>query len=135
MHHYENGFEKIFGTSDIYDENNISLDNTKNWVFQNGFNKGDIIFVVGAENVKVGDVIIFNGGARYPLIHRVVSAGETYGTKGDNYKSNPTQLSVEEEIQPNQIMGKALFKIPHIGWAKLIFFELSKSPNDRGLCN
>lgn len=134
MHHYDSGFEKIFETSDVYRNNNITLEETENWVFQNGFNKGDVIFVVGAEKIKAGDVIIFNGGARYPLIHRVVSADEEYATKGDNYKTNPTQLSVEKEISKDQILGKALFRIPHIGWAKLIFFEFRKSPNERGLC-
>lgn len=134
MYHHEDGFEKIL-ENDIYEENNISLKDTENWIFQNGFSKGDIIFVIGAKNIEVGDVIIFEAGTKYPLIHRVISANEIYSTKGDNYLTNPGQLSVEEEIFEEQIIGKALFKIPYIGWMKLIFFEFERPVNERGICS
>ncbi|MDP2947530.1 MAG: hypothetical protein Q8N88_05440 [Nanoarchaeota archaeon] len=134
MHHYENGFEKIFETSEVYAKNNISLKDTGNWIFQDGFNKGDIIFVVGADNIEVGDVIIFEAGARYPLIHRIVNIDENYQTKGDNYMTNSKQLSVEKKISENQVLGKALFRIPYAGWIKLIFFEFGRSSNERGFC-
>lgn len=135
MHHYENGFDKIFSTSNVYVNNNISESQTGNWVFQDGFNKGDIIFVVGAKNVNVGDVIIFNGGAAYPIIHRVVSADDDYyATKGDNYVTNSRQLPVEQKISEDRILGKALFRIPYVGWIKLIFYEFSRSANERGFC-
>ncbi len=133
MHHHENGFEKTF-TSPIYEEKGITLEDTKNWIFQNGFTKGDVIFVVGPKNIEVGDVIIFDGEAVHPLIHRVISVGETYSTKGDNYKTNENQLASEKKISEDQIIGKALFKVPTIGWAKLIFFEGGRSPGNRGLC-
>lgn len=134
MYHHEDGFENTF-ESNIYERNDISLSDTENWIFQNGFNKGDVIFVVGAKNVEVGDVIIFNGGAQHPLIHRVIRADETYSTKGDNYKTNSQQLSSEKKISEDQLIGKALFKVPFIGWAKLIFFEAGRDENNKGLCN
>jgi hypothetical protein len=135
MHHYENGFGKIFAAGNVYSENNISQSDTKNWVFQDGFNKGDIIFVTAADNIKVGDVIIFNAGAQYPLIHRVVKIDESvYSTKGDNYLTNSKQLSVEKQISKNQIVGKAVFRIPYAGWVKLIFYEFSRPANERGFC-
>ncbi len=133
MHHHENGFEKTF-TSPIYEGLGLFLENTTNWPFQNGFSKGDVIFVVGADDVELGDVIIFNGGSRYPLIHRVVSVGETYSTKGDNYKTNSDQLLVEKRIEKDQIVGKALLKVPAVGWLKLIFFEGSRPASERGFC-
>jgi len=133
MYHHENGFERTF-QSDIYEDNGISLEDTENWIFQNGFNKGDVIFVVGAKNIEVGDVIIFNGGSLHPLIHRVVRAKETYSTKGDNYLTNSNQLPSEKRISEEQIIGKALFRVPAVGWAKLIFFEISRKPDSRGLC-
>lgn len=133
MYHHEDGFEKTF-SSPIYAGLSIDLDNTTNWPFQNGFSKGDVIFVVGADNIKVGDVIIFNAGSRYPLIHRVVSAGETYSTKGDNYKTNSDQLIFEKGIEQNQIVGKALLKIPAIGWLKLVFYEWTRRPGEKGFC-
>ncbi len=133
MYHHEDGFEKTF-ESDVYENYGISLGETGNWIFQNGFSKGDVIFVVGAKNIEVGDVIIFNGGATHPLIHRVVEVDETYATKGDNYRTNYNQLSSEKKISEDQLIGKALFKIPYIGWAKLIFFEAGRTSSQRGLC-
>lgn len=134
MYHHEEGFELSF-SSQIYEKNGISIDDTKNWIFQDGFNKGDVIFVVGPKNIEVGDVIIFNGGARNPLIHRVISIENgIYSTKGDNYLTNAGQLPSEVRIREEQIIGKALFRVPLVGWAKLIFYEYSRLPNERGFC-
>jgi signal peptidase I len=135
MYHFENGFEKIFTENSLYRNKLINLEDTDSWDFQNGFSKGDVIFVVGAGDIEVGDVIIFNGGSRYPLIHRVISAGKTYGTKGDNYKTNSNQLPIEKTINDEAVVGRALFKIPTIGWVKLIFFESSRNNWDRGFCS
>lgn len=137
MYHQANGFGNTF-TSDIYEDYGLSLDDTIGWDFQNGLNKGDVIFVIGADDIKVGDVIIFNAETqyRYPLIHRVISIeNEIYSTKGDNYITNPMQLEIEKEINENQLVGKALFRVPAIGWLKLIFFESGRSPRDRGFCS
>jgi signal peptidase I len=133
MYHHDNGFENTF-ESDVYSDYGLSLDDTSNWIFQNGFSKGDVIFVVAAKNIEVGDVIIFNAGAQYPLIHRVVGADDSYSTKGDNYKTNDKQLNGEKSISEEQLIGKALFKVPFIGWTKLIFFERGRDPRERGFC-
>lgn len=134
MYHHEDGFEKIFESS-VYEDYGISLEDSGDWIFRNGFSKGDVIFVVGTKNIEVGDVIIFNGGAQHPLIHRVVGVGDNYATKGDNYKTNSNQLPGERNISEEQIIGRALFKVPFIGWAKLIFFEGGRNPRDRGMCS
>ena len=128
MYHYEDGLEQTFESS-VYGDYDIDLEDTENWDFQNGLNKGDVIFVVGAKNIEVGDILIFNGGTAHPIIHRVVRADGTYSTKGDNYKTNGRQLESEKNISEEQLVGKALFKIPAIGWVKLIFFDFrSNSP-------
>jgi len=137
MHHYEKGFAMIF-TSPVYEGYGIYLNDTGDWDFQSGFSKGDVIFVVGPDNIKIGDVIIFNAGMQYqyPLIHRVVSIEDgVYSTKGDNYKTNSNQLPDEKEIKKDQIIGKALFRIPAIGWLKLVFFDFGKPYNNRGFCS
>ncbi len=133
MYHQENGFQKVF-TSSIYSKNNISTENTTYWDFQNGLNKGDIIFIVGAKNIKVGDVIIFNGKANHPIIHRIIDNIEPYQTKGDNYITNYEQLEVEKNIKKEQILGKAVFKIPLLGWVKLMFFDWRNPSSQRGFC-
>lgn len=120
-------------TEGIYRDYNLTMNDTKGWIFKNGFTKGDIIFVVGAKNAKVGDVIIFNGGQSNPIIHRVVGidASGKYTTKGDN---NLGFLPYEKGISPDLVVGKAVFKIPALGWVKLIFFDWRKPVEQRGFC-
>src|SRR3989344_3295939 len=44
----------------IYEDYNLSLEDTENWPFKKGLNKGDIVLLVSHENAKIGDVIVFN---------------------------------------------------------------------------
>jgi len=132
MYHHEKGFEKTF-QSRIYEEKGILIEDTKVWDFQNGLNKGDVIFVVGPKNAEVGDVIIFSGNAIHPIIHRLID-DDPYSTKGDNYKTNNMQLPSEKEIPKELIIGKAVFKIPYVGWIKLFFFDLFSNNSEKGFC-
>ncbi len=121
----------------------LSIDKLQfeDYKLKNGFNKGDILFIVGVkpENIKVGDIIIFQTARQNPIIHRVVNikvnseTGDyTFSTEGDN---NNGQLEEEKSIKENQIIGKAVFKLaPYLGWVKLVFFEPSKSSAERGFC-
>ena len=107
---------------------------------KNGFNKGDILFIVHADpsKLKVGDIIIFNANQQNPIIHRIVNITETNGqetfsTEGDN---NNGQLSFENGITGNQIVGKAVFKVaPYLGWVKLVFYDWQKPVSERGFCH
>jgi len=111
----------------------------QDFIFKNGFNKGDILFVIEAnpEKLEVGDVIIFNGGQNNPVIHRIIEINEEGGEKifstiGDN---NNGQLSFEKRITQKQLIGKASFKLaPYIGWVKLIFFEYKQPSDNKGFC-
>jgi len=122
-----------------YSELTINQLDFEEFSFKKGFNKGDILFIVGtpAEKLKIGDVIIFEGNQRNPIIHRVIDIQEKdneriFSTMGDN---NNGQLSVEKEIHENQIIGRAVFRLaPYLGWGKLIFFELARDPEERGFC-
>ena len=108
--------------------------------FRRGFTKGDILFIVGKkpEKLDVGDVIIFEANQQNPIIHRIVDINKendklTFSTIGDN---NNGQLSFEQNINEEKIIGKAVFRIvPYIGWGKLIFFERSKPEPEKGVCN
>ncbi len=113
-----------------YQRKAISETAFEDFPFHNGLNKGDIIVVTGRGGYSMGDVIIFDSEFRYPLIHRVIDK-EPYGTKGDK---NPGQLTPEKSIAEEQIRGKALMRIPALGWFKLIFFEWAKPPEQRGFC-
>jgi len=122
-----------------YSDLSLTKEEFQNFIFKKGFNKGDILFILGTnpDKLKIGDVIIFNGGTSNPIIHRIVSIRETeegriFSTMGDN---NNGQLSVEKNIRENQIVGKAVFKLaPYLGWVKLVFFEPFRSQNERGFC-
>ncbi len=87
--------------------------------------------------MKVGDVILFEAGQKSPVIHRIISIRQENGkyvfsTYGDN---NNAQLSFENNITEDEIIGKAVCRVvPYLGWAKLIFFEHLRPPEDRGFC-
>ena len=117
-----------------YLNNNLSKDVVYSWKFNNGMDKGDVIIVEGLkdEGYKLGDVIVYNvPGQGAPIIHRIISV-ETengtvvYSTKGDH---NNGQLSFEGQVYDNQILGKAVFRIPEIGWVKLFFVGFFQGQN------
>ena len=108
-----------------YENKNIEKEEAENWPLRTGFDKGDIMIVYGRGDTEVGDVIIFEANTKHPIIHRVISInGNTIETKGDN---NPEQLSVEKNISENNIVGKAVFRIPKLGWVKLVFVEIANA--------
>jgi signal peptidase I len=122
----------------IYSQFNLTYENTKSWGFRNGLSKGDIILVTSPKNLKVGDVIIFKASSVNPIIHRVISLNPLQ-TKGDHNiaqltKNNNIAGVDETNIKEEQLVGKASFRVPFLGWAKLIFFEFSRSPNEKGFC-
>lgn len=112
-----------------YEENNIDYKQAEQWRFETGLDKGDIILLYGSKNLKVGDIIVFNANSqsqKYPVIHRIIKIrqdnGETiYETKGDN---NAAQIPFEKTINEKDIIGKAILRIPKIGWIKLVFVEV-----------
>lgn len=117
-----------------YTDNNISEETVSSWKFHNGMSKGDIIFVTGNKDkvYKIGDVIVFSvQGNGVPIIHRIIAIhnidGETfYETKGDH---NDGQHTYEKLISKKQVLGKSVFRIPYIGWIKLVFVELIYGPS------
>ncbi len=122
-----------------YKLNQIDKEEFKNFIFKNGFNKGDILFIIKAnpEKLKIGDIIIFDAGKQNPLIHRIIEIKYEnnkylFSTIGDN---NNGQLNIEKEIKQEQLIGKAVFKLaPYAGWGKLIFFEWARPSSERGFC-
>lgn len=103
----------------IYAEYGISKEEFKNFRFDNGFDKGDLMVLYSADNIKVGDIIVFKGDASAPLIHRVVRINSwSYTTKGDhNLGSRPDEVNITKE----RIYGKAVLRLPYLGWFKIVF--------------
>ncbi|MBD3318813.1 signal peptidase I [Candidatus Woesearchaeota archaeon] len=107
----------------FYDQYGITKETFLDYRFAHGFNKGDIMVLAGAENVEIGEVIVFMSPRRSePIIHRLIdNTNGTYRTKGDH---NCAVAAFEQSIQPEQVVGKALFRIPWVGYIKIIFVEL-----------
>ncbi len=116
-----------------YEENDITKDDFTAFPFRNGFDKGDIMVLVGVEPEKVarGQVIVFQSTIRPdPIIHRVVHIrGEDsyrFQTKGDhNGQSYPFEQDIPEEV----LLGKAVFRVPFLGYIKIWFVELLRLLN------
>ncbi len=90
------------------------------------FQKGDILILHGvpAENLAVGDIIVFSPPRQgTPVVHRIVrlNSDGTFQTRGD---ANPGQLGFEKRIYPEQIQGKVIMIVPYIGWIKLAITEI-----------
>src|SRR3989344_5792702 len=129
--YHESSFDNWWeNNKDFYSSKNISKSDFTYFPLHSGLNKGDIVIVWGHSSYKQGDIIIFNANTQYPIIHRLISA-LPFSTKGDH---NQGQLSSEKNIPADALLGKAVAKIPLIGWIKLIFFEFAKPENQRGLC-
>lgn len=126
---HDGSFSQWWGSqTDFYVAYNISMDSFEKFWFHNGFNKGDIMILKGIkpENIKVGDVIVYRTQRPDPIIHRVIKifydSGNIYfQAKGDH---NLVSNIDEKKIAQDQIVGKALIRIPWLGWIKIAFVDL-----------
>lgn len=94
------------------------------WPFHYGLDMGDAVIVVN-EEIVVGDVIVYYH-TNDMIIHRVVNMTfingvSYYDTKGD---ANPNSLSFEFMIPESQVIGKARFRVPLIGWPRTLLYYL-----------
>ena len=153
MYHQGNifsNFNEWYSTHEPkYSALEITKDEFQKFNFNKGFSKGDILFIIGANpsKLKLGDIIAFKSGTRNtPVIHRIIEIKQENGKKifttiGDNnakilIPSNNVGGVDEREIQEEQIVGKAVFRVaPALGWIKLIFFEGSRPSSERGFCS
>jgi len=116
---------------EFYDQLNITKEQFKDYRFTNGFNKGDVMVLVGkkAQDIKLGDVIVFDIGRSDPIIHRTVEIRTVDGkyyfhTKGDH---NSGSLNEEVNTPEDKLYGKAVIRIPFLGWVKIIFVSTIQS--------
>jgi len=130
------GFDDWWGNHEnTYSGYNISKSEFLGFKFSKGMNIGDIILLSGRnkDNLKPGDVIIYNAGEAKPIIHRIVqvynqSGTIYYETYGDN---NCGQFQFEKAVKQEQIIGKASARIPLLGLVKIAtvkFINIISSP-------
>jgi len=118
---------------DWYEAHDISKEEFSKFSLSNGFAKGDIIIVWGRFVPTVGDIIIFqanrDSSAPRPIIHRIVNIEDGFiATKGDHnseqlVKGNNLFNTDETTITQDRIIGKAVMKIPYLGWPKIWLVE------------
>lgn len=130
MEHHPSGFNEWWESHERwYVVNGILKDEFEKFSFKDGFWKGDIMLLYGVEpkDIKIGQVIVYQSSSyNNPVIHRVVKIdiekGEYYfTTKGDNNIATDPSRITEEQIQKT---GKAIARIPLLGWIKIIFVEI-----------
>ena len=119
-------FDEYWEACGIWYENiNITKEEFNTFNFKNGFNKGDIMVLFGADinDINIGDVIVFyTNYYNAPIIHRVISVDNAnLMTKGDH---NSDQNAFEKDIKKDKVLGKAVFRIPYLGWIKVMFNNL-----------
>jgi len=123
--------ERACTQQEWYVSHNIDKKDFEAFPFKNGFNKGDIMFLVGIKtaDVKTGDVIVYVSGKEYPIIHRVIRKWSEnnityFETKGDhNQDQIVDRLLNEQMVSEEKLIGKAVFKIPWLGYIKIGFVE------------
>lgn len=101
----------------------ITKEQFKEFPHKNGFKKGDIMLLKGSEKYNIGDVIIYpNKKYKYPIIHRVVKKyNNVYKTKGDHNLAG-------DSIEVTKPIGKAILRIPKLGYIKIIFTDYIVKP-------
>ena len=109
---------------DIYKNQNITKAKFETFPYTSGFNKGDIMILQSATNLKQGNVIVFMAeGRNDPIIHRLVKINnKSHTTLGDNNCGSIAEF--ERNIPEEKIIGKALLRIPLLGWIKIFFVDL-----------
>ena len=118
--------------SNFYLNRNITAQDFQQFPFKNGFNKGDLMVLVNAKppQIKTGDVIVFMAGRPDPIIHRVVEIKNNEGafvfqTKGDHNQQQIVSSWLDEtNIAQNGIVGKAVLRVPYLGWVKIGAVEI-----------
>ncbi len=118
MEHNLNFNQWWLNNKEFYKNRGFSKEEFKEFPFHNGFNKGDIMVLVKAKEIKKGDIIVYNNEKyQYPIIHRLISIDPII-TKGDNNSREDNQ-----NINKDIIVGKAILRIPLLGWIKIWFTE------------
>ena len=135
MSHNGEGFDEWWDKNNVwYLEKEITKEGFSSFPFKSGFYKGDIMVLIGKEpeSLDVGDIIVFKSNRPDPIIHRIVKKWEEEGeyyvkTKGDNNRDSIKSSLVDEtKISKDRILGKAIIKIPLLGYIKIIFVEVLK---------
>ena len=128
MEHEGLGFDSWWEQNkNWYVANDLQQREVRGAMFHNGFSKGDIIILLGKRPAEINklDVVVYASDSyKYPIIHRVVQiedadSGIKFMTKGDNNPVPDPAL-----VSDRQLLGKAVLRVPLLGWIKILFTEM-----------
>ena len=130
---HTSGFDDWWGSNKgWYSNQAVTKEEFLSFPLRNGFNKGDIMVLKGKKpaDIKEGDVIVFKSKRPDPIIHRVIKTWKEediyyFHTKGDNNADSIKNTLLDEtKISQEQLIGKAVVRIPLLGYIKIWFVEL-----------
>lgn len=83
--------------------------------------RGDLLFVLNADDPKVGDIVIYQrSDVKYTIVHRIIEINENgYIIKGDNNPAPDPGI-----VKKEQIIGKVLFAVPLLGYPRLALYAV-----------
>jgi len=86
---------------------------------------GDVVIVakVSADTVKPGDIIQFREAEGVTTVHRVVEIQEIEGKKVFITQGDANREPDATPVLPANVVGKAVFSIPKVGWAAIAVKE------------
>lgn len=102
--------------SNYYEERGYDPDE---FPFQDGLQPNDLVIIKGigsTQNVEVGDVIVWKDETGRSTIHRVVDVSK--GPRGWYFKTKGDHNLIKDPyiIRPDDVLGKAIFSIPYLGY-------------------
>ena len=85
---------------------------------------GDVVIVkpCDPENIQIGDIILFNNSEKW-IMHRVIDIKRSSGALEFTTKGDANKIA-DQPITLRQVNGKAVLKIPKIGWLSLYLKKL-----------
>jgi SOS-response transcriptional repressor LexA len=100
----------------FYEDRHIGRDQFLKFTDFNGLSKGDLLFVVKADDARAGDIVIYQrAGNSMTIVHRIIEINnENVVTKGDN------NLYPDQPILKANIQGKVVFAIPVLGYPRFL---------------
>ncbi len=120
MYHKDNFDSWWVRNENYYRDLGIEKSDFLRFTVPNGFARGDLILLVGDNNPKTGDVVIYNlPGRDITIIHRVVEVRNgSVIVKGDN------NAVPDPAVKKEAIIGRAVFAMPILGWPRLALYAV-----------
>lgn len=123
--------EQLCSQSEFYSIYGITKEQFLSYKFKNGFRRGDIMILYGSKPgyLMPGDVLVFRAARPDPIIHRIIQKTQTqqgylFQTKGDHNAKSISAADLNElSIAEKQLIGKAIVRIPYLGYVKIWFVE------------